>query len=68
MLKSHENFHSVNGRRLILVADDEFINREILKSTLEKDYEVLTAADGLEALRLIRENRETLSLVLLDLM
>ena len=28
MLKSHEKFHSANGKRLILVADDERINRE----------------------------------------
>ena len=29
MLKSHEKFHSANGRRLILIADDELINREL---------------------------------------
>ena len=29
MLKSHEVFHSVNGKRQILIADDEMINREI---------------------------------------
>ena len=29
MLKSHEKFHSANGKRLILVADDELINREL---------------------------------------
>ena len=30
MLISHEKFHSANGKRMILVADDEFINREML--------------------------------------
>ena len=31
MLKSHEKFHSSNGKRQILVVDDEMINRELLK-------------------------------------
>ncbi len=68
MLKSHEKFHSANGKRLILVADDEEINREILRYMLQDDYEVLLACDGAETLELIRQNKETLSLVLLDLM
>ena len=46
MLKSHEKFHSANGKRLILVADDEEINREILQYMLQDDYEVLMACDG----------------------
>ena len=68
MLKSHEKFHSANGRRLVLVADDEFINREILRNLLEQnEYDVISANDGAEALTMIRDNREELSLVLLDL-
>ena len=68
MLKSHEKFHSTNGKRLILVADDEMINREILGHLLSQDYEVLYAEDGRQALDLIRMHRDTLSLVLLDLL
>ena len=67
MLKSHERFHSTNGRRRILVADDEQVNRMILGNLLEKDYEVLFAGDGRETLELIRAHQGTLSLVLLDL-
>ena len=67
MLKSHEKFHSSNGKRLVLVADDEEINREMLGIVLSEDYEVLYASDGLEALRLIREHQNMLSIVLLDL-
>ena len=48
MLKSHVKFHSTNGKRLILVADDEMINRELLGAVLENEYEVLYAADGQE--------------------
>ena len=68
MLKSHEKFHSSNGKRLILVADDEFINREILGIQLEADYEVIFAENGQEALDQARQYRDDLSLVLLDLM
>ena len=67
MLKSHEKFHSSNGKRLVLVAEDEEINRDLLGSVLKEDYEVLFAADGLEALQLIQEHQHMLSIVLLDL-
>ena len=68
MLKSHEAFHSLNGKRQILIADDEFINREILGAMLEDDYEVLFAEDGIRTLEIMKQNRETLSLVLLDIL
>ena len=68
MLKSHEKFYSANGKRLVLVGDDEMINREIMGALLANDYEVIYAADGGEALERIRENSELLSLVLLDLL
>ncbi len=62
-----KNF-TADRRRRIIVADDEAVNRELLGMVLEQDYEVLYAEDGIEALRIIRENRDTISLVLLDLM
>ena len=49
----HSKFHSVNGKRLVLVVDDEFINREIVKVNLEDKYEVITAGNGMEALAMI---------------
>ena len=68
MLKSHEKFHSTNGKRLVLIADDEAINRRILGAVIEKEYEVLYAENGVETMELIREYKDTLSLVLLDLL
>ena len=68
MLKSHEKFHSANGKRQILIVDDELVNRELLGYYLQEEYEELFAENGLQALDLLRENRETLSLVLLDLL
>ncbi len=57
----------VDSRRLILVVEDEEINRAILGAILEKDYDVIFARDGEEALKKTEENREILSLVILDL-
>ena len=67
MLKSHVKFHSVEGKRLILIVDDEAANRALLGLITEDEYEVLYAEDGAEALRLMRENAAYLSIVLLDL-
>ena len=68
MLKAREKFHSANGKRLVLIVDDELVNRELLKLVLEDDYRALTASDGETALEIIREHKDTLSLVLLDLL
>ena len=67
MLKSHVKFHSVEGKRLILIADDEPANRALLGLVTEDEYDILYAEDGEETLRLMRENASFLSLVLLDL-
>ena len=68
MLESHKKFHSANGKRQILIVDDELLNRELLGIMLQEDYEILYACDGAEALETIRSHRETLSLVLLDIL
>ncbi len=67
-MEEHLKFHSEKGKRLVLVADDEMINRFLLGNILEKEYEVIFAENGREALESIREHGQTLSLVLLDLM
>ncbi len=68
MLKSHVKFHSASGKRLILVADDEAINRELLGMILQDEYDVIYAENGQETVDMARAHKETLSLVLLDLM
>ncbi|MBO5520620.1 MAG: EAL domain-containing protein, partial [Eubacterium sp.] len=68
MLESHKKFHSTNGKRQILVADDELLNRELLGMMLQEDYEILYACDGAETLEMIRAHKDTLSLVLLDIL
>ena len=54
-------------QRRVLVVDDELINREVLGTIIGEDYEVLYAENGRQALGMIRRNRDTLSLVMLDL-
>ena len=66
MLKTHEKFHSSDGKRQILIAEDEAINREMLGHILEDEYSILYACDGAEAMEAIVNNKDTLSLILLD--
>lgn len=65
-MKEHSDILA-GGKRHILVADDEFINRELLENILSDEYDVLKAEDGETAYEMIRQNRNTLSLILLDL-
>ena len=67
MPETYLKFHSSNGKRRILLIEDEIINQELLKMILQESYEILLADTGRAALDLVRENCETLSLVLLDL-
>ncbi len=53
--------------KTILIVDDQEINRDALGAILEDQYELLYAENGQEALDLIREHIEELSIVLLDL-
>ncbi|MBQ7161554.1 MAG: response regulator, partial [Clostridia bacterium] len=68
MFKKHGLIHSTNGKRMILVVDDEQINREILGFMLSEDYEVIYAENGRIALDIVRENKDTLSLVMTDIL
>ncbi len=53
-------------RQKILITDDSEINRMILKNILEEDYDILEAADGIEALKVIDEHKGMIDLILLD--
>ena len=59
--------NEAKNKRLILVVEDEEVNREILGNILSKKYKVEFACDGEEGLSLIRRDRNILSCVLLDL-
>lgn len=51
----------------LLIVDDEELNRSLLKNYLEKDYEIIEAADGYEAMEKIQECGLALSMILLDI-
>ena len=68
MPKRYETFHSSNRKRTILVVDDESINRAMLGVILQDTYEVLFAENGIEALDTVEAHKDTLSLILLDLL
>ena len=53
----------------ILVVDDEFRMRKLVKDFLQKeDCTVLEAGDGEEAIKIFDENKEKIDLILLDVM
>jgi CheY-like chemotaxis protein len=57
------------SRRSVLIVDDDPDIREILAETLvDKGFDVATAANGLEALRILRSMSFPPSVILLDLM
>jgi len=63
------NFGDIsNLKRHVLVVEDELINREILSNILSRDYEVHSAANGEEALRILRSGTCSFSLILADLL
>jgi len=67
MPDTHLKFHSSNGKRQILIVDDEIINRELLGAILAEQYDVILAETGARALDNMYANKDTLSLILLDL-
>ena len=59
--------HTMNGKRKILLVEDEPINQDILDMILGDTYDLVPALTGAEALAAVEDSAETLSLVLLDL-
>ena len=55
-------------RHLVLVVEDQEINRDVLGMILEDDYDVIYAQNGEEGLEQMRSHLDKLSIVLLDLM
>ncbi len=54
-------------RNKILIADDSDFERALLQSVFDKEFEIITAKDGEEAIRLIDENFAHITLILLDM-
>lgn len=64
-----QNTDKMEKRNLpqLLVVDDSEMNREILKEILGKEYQILEACDGEEALKMLEQYGTEISLILLDI-
>ena len=60
-------FHSTDPKRLVLIVEDEEINRNILNEILKDTYTLVFASNGAEAMDAVRRHFDRLSVVLLDL-
>ena len=67
VMSSVPDLNAKDRKRLVLIVEDEFVNRELLKAYLQEEYEILCAETAEEAIRAIRDHLAVLSLVLLDL-
>ena len=56
------------SRKRILVVEDNELNRAMLCEILEEKYGVLEAGNGQEALNILSQSRDSVSLILLDVM
>ena len=54
-------------KQLIMIVDDSEMNREILASILEEDYQIIEAENGETCLRLLQKYGTEISLILLDI-
>lgn len=57
----------IQQRQKILIADDSEMNRDLLATILEDEYEIIQAKDGVQALDYLQKHAEEICLVLLDL-
>lgn len=55
------------SQKVILVVEDNEMNRMLLVTLLSEEYRVLEAGNGQEALTVLRKNTEEIALILLDI-
>ncbi len=57
---------SISNKNCILIVDDDFINRELLKNIFSSQYTFEEAGNGLEGLEQIRRHKDKLCAIILD--
>ena len=67
MIDNKSKFRISEERRRILLVEDDIINQEMIRESVSDTYDLIVAETGEEALLIIGEQYETLSIVLLDL-
>ncbi|MFC1558656.1 PAS domain S-box protein [candidate division KSB1 bacterium] len=59
---------AIAGNEIILVVDDESNVRQVVELQLKKlGYEVLTAVDGVDAIKIYKKKKDKIDLILLDM-
>ncbi len=58
--------HNISSKNCILIVDDDFINRELLKNIFSSDYTFEEAANGTEGLLQIHKHMDKLCAIILD--
>ena len=58
---------ALTQKRTVLIVDDEDLIRELLADALSGDFNILSARDGEEALRLFEQHQSEIALVITDL-
>ena len=67
MSKNYAKFYASNGKRQILIVDDEEKNLLFLYNVLRNEYDIVSANNGEDALKKIKQYEISFSLILLDL-
>lgn len=55
-------------KKFILIIEDDELNREVLKSVFEDEYEFIEAENGQEGIEKLKENEGHISAILLDIL
>jgi len=61
-----EELNKTDKKHCVLIVDDEPNNLSLLRRTLHSKYKILTATNGQEALEVIKENGNDISLIVSD--
>ncbi|MBQ6502751.1 MAG: diguanylate cyclase [Flexilinea sp.] len=67
MPETHLKFHSSNGKRQVLIVQDEIGALDSLKDMIKDSYDLLTVSDGEEMMPTIIRKRDILSLIILNI-
>lgn len=55
-------------KKQVLIVEDNELNRSMLSEILSSEYRVLEAENGQEALDILQQHKDSVSLILLDVM
>ena len=58
---------NMSDKKQVLVVDDKNINRYILKSIFEEDYDIIECSNGYEAITALAQYKENMAAMLLDI-